>query len=84
MKSKIGLEIIHWVDSKIELGEVETIERHGYATISSVGYVIYENTLVVTLAQDYRGDEDTYRTTITIPKCCVIDRLKLLIEEYEK
>lgn len=84
MKSSMKLEIIHWVDSKIEIGEVETTEKHEYATMSSVGFVVYENVLVITLAQDYRGDENTYRTTITIPKCCVMDRFKLLIEENEK
>ena len=42
--------------------------------MKSVGFVVFENELIVTLAQDSREDEDTYRTTITIPKKCVIDR----------
>jgi len=71
---EIRIEVVIWIDSKIEIGEFDYGEEFEYATMKSVGFVVFENELIVTLAQDSREDEDTYRTTITIPKKCVIDR----------
>lgn len=71
---KLKIEIIDWVDSKIEIGEADIDEMHNWANMSSIGFVVYEDISVVTLAQDLRCEEDTYRTTITIPKVCISNR----------
>ncbi len=74
------VDMVEWVDSSLERDEVERGEKYVAALMSSAGYVVYEDEDVVTLARDIRWDEPNCRDTITIPKCCIKSRSKLLAE----
>lgn len=80
---KLDLVKIRWIDSACSNSwwtlesETEEIEKIKPIGITSVGYIIKESDVFISLAQNYGENPEQFCNVITIPKGCVIETVVL-------
>jgi hypothetical protein len=67
----LKIRIVHWIDSSLQNDQVNKEDFPKPVTVTSVGFVIEENSEYLTLARDDMSDGE-YRGLCCIPKVSIL------------
>lgn len=70
MEIQPKIEVIEWVDSSVQNGQVDRQDFPKPARIKSVGFLVEETETYIVLARDDMGDGD-FRGLCAIPKIAI-------------
>ena len=51
--------------------------KHGLAAIHSVGYLVHEDDIAISIAQELDKTTGEYRDSVSIPKSCIVSSVVL-------
>jgi len=71
----MNLVKVDWIDSETHMGWESAAEfMDKLNTVTTVGYLVYENEEQITIASSYDPEAEHYNSVIRIPKVCVTNR----------
>lgn len=65
------IQIVTWIDSSLQNGQVDKSEFPKPMTVTSTGFVVEETDTYIVLARDNMGDGD-FRGLCAIPKIAIL------------
>ena len=73
MAEQPRVEVVKWIDSSLQNGQVDKEDFPKPVIILSVGFVIEETPEYIVLARDDMGNND-YRGLCAIPSVCILPK----------